>query len=135
MTDEVKVNKDNSDPSTPNRVLDHAVLLSVVDGDADLLRDLCALLLRSYPSAMSEMRGAIARNDGNALAQAAHRLKGSAGHFITGSARSLLTDLGMIGQGGDLTKGPERLADLEAEMERLKPELSRLAEEEPETSD
>jgi HPt (histidine-containing phosphotransfer) domain-containing protein len=128
MTEEVKPDKDESARSMPDKVLDYSLLLSVADGDANLLRLLCALFLRSYPSVMTEIRDAIARNDGETLARAAHTLRGSAGYFVTDSTRSLLTDLEMIGDSGDLTKAPARLVDLEQEMERIKPELCGIAE-------
>ncbi len=130
MTDEVTTGEDKSGPPRTNRVLDHSVLLSFVDGDEDLLRRICSLFLRSYPGLIFEMRDALARNDGGALARAAHTLKGSGGFFLTDSVRNMLTDLELIGHAGDLNGAPARLVELEAEMERLKPELSILAAEE-----
>ena len=108
-------------------VLDRSALLSTVDGDEDLLRDLCALFLGSYPTFISQIRDAVTSNDGDALARAVHTLEGSGGHFLTDPARALLTDLQRIGRLQDLNTAPARLADLEAEINRLKPELSILA--------
>ena len=129
MSEEVKDDKDESARSMPDRILDQSLLLSVVDGDANLLRVVCALFLRNYPSVMTEIRDAIARNDGQTLARAAHTLRGSAGYFVSNSIRSLLTDLEMIGQSGDLAEAAALLVDLDDEMERLKPELCEIAEE------
>jgi HPt (histidine-containing phosphotransfer) domain-containing protein len=100
-----------------------------VDGDEDLLRDIVALFLSSYPAFISEIRDAIARNDSNALARAAHTLKGSGGFLLDDSATKLVSELELIGHGGDLNSAPARLVGLEAEMERLKPELFMLAAE------
>jgi HPt (histidine-containing phosphotransfer) domain-containing protein len=110
-----------------NQMLDHSILLSVVDGDGDLLRGICGLFLEGYPVHLSMIREAITCADGKALARSAHTLKGSGGFFLTESAQSALADLEAIGQGGDLNRAPQRLADLEQEMELLEPELVMLA--------
>ena len=110
-----------------NQMLDHSILLSVVDGDEDLLRGICGLFLKGYPVQISEIREAITRADGKALARGAHTLKGSGGFFLTESAQNALADLEAMGQEGDLNSAPQRIADLEQEMELLKPELFMLA--------
>jgi HPt (histidine-containing phosphotransfer) domain-containing protein len=94
-----------------------------VDGDEDLLRSICGLFLGHYPAFLSKIRDAIARADADGLARATHTLKGSGGYFLDASALRTLVDLELIAHGGDLINAPERLAELEWEMERLKPEL------------
>ena len=66
---------------------------------------------------------ASALRDADGLARATHTLKGSGGYFLDASALRTLVDLELIAHGGDLINAPERLAELEWEMERLKPEL------------
>ena len=78
---------------------------------------------------MSAIRDAIAKNDGGALARSAHTLRGSGAFFLSESARNTLNDLELLGRSGDLTSAPAQLAEFEAEMERLRPELSELAAE------
>jgi two-component system, sensor histidine kinase and response regulator len=127
MTSPFVPEKNQLTASPTDQVLDHCVLLSVVDGNTDLLRAICGLFLENYPLLLSEIVNAISRSDGNALARAAHTLKGSGGYFLAESALSAITDLERIGLGGDLRVAPERLAELERQMERVKPELSVLA--------
>ena len=127
MTSPFVPEKNQFTASPTDLVLDHSVLLSVVDGNTDLLRAICGLFLENYPLLLSEIVNAISRSDGNALARAAHTLKGSGGYFLAESALSAITDLERIGLGGDLRGAPERLAELERQMERVKPELSVLA--------
>jgi HPt (histidine-containing phosphotransfer) domain-containing protein len=115
--------KTPADPLPASRVLDHSLLLSFVDGDEDLLRGICGLFLGHYPAFLSKIRDAIARADADGLARATHTLKGSGGYFLDASALRTLVDLELIAHGGDLINAPERLAELEWEMERLKPEL------------
>jgi len=110
-----------------NTVLDHSLLLSSVDGDMDLLGRISELILNSCPSFISEIRKAIEGADRNALARAAHTFKGSGGYFLTNLARESLIELELIAQGSDLNGAAERLAAIEMEVERVKPELSILA--------
>ena len=115
--------KTPADPLPASPVFDHSLLLSFVDGDEDLLRAICGLFLGHYPALLSKIRDAIARADADGLARAAHTLKGSGGYFLAASALRTLVDLELIAHGGELNNATERLAELEWEMERLKPEL------------
>ena len=107
--------------------LDHSRLLSMVEGDEDLLRGICGLFLRACPEYLSAIRESIALGESDALRRAAHTLKGSGGHFLTATALEALVDLEAIAVGGNLNSAPERFAALEGEMESLKHELSLLA--------
>jgi two-component system sensor histidine kinase/response regulator len=124
MTKSGAFGKDASDPATK---LDHSVLLAVVDGDYDLLRSISGLFLHSYPPLMTNIRDAIAGCDSNALERAAHTLKGSGGYFLTDSALKKLDDLERMAREGNLSNAGERVAELELEMEHLKPEILTLA--------
>jgi two-component system, sensor histidine kinase and response regulator len=115
--------------SVPATKLDHSILLDVVDGDNDLLRSISALFLKNYPVLMSGIHEAIAQNDSTAIVRAAHTLKGSGGYFLTDSARKTLVDLERMAREDDLRNAGERFAELESEMERLKPEVLLLATE------
>src|SRR5947207_10546130 len=88
-----------------NYTLDHSNLLSIVDGDAELLRGICALFRGAYPEYLAAMREAIASGDSDALRRAAHTLKGSGGHFLTAPALDALVDLEAIATGETVGKG------------------------------
>jgi two-component system, sensor histidine kinase len=124
-----------SELSTPTGILDRSALLSFVDGDETLLQAVCALFLGSCSPLISAMGDAIAQNDGDALARSAHTLRGSGAFFLTESARKTLTDLELAGRSGDLTSAPAQLVSFGAEMERLRPELSALAAETPQSEE
>lgn len=124
MTKSGAFGMNESDPATQ---LDHSVLLAVVDGDNDLLRSISGLFLDSYPALMSGIHDAIARNDSDALVRAAHTFKGSGGYFLTDSARKTLVDLEQMARECNLSSAGERVAELESEIERLKPEVLMLA--------
>ena len=123
MTKAFALEKNSAGPLSASPVLDHSLLLSFVDGDEDLLRGICGLFLDHYPALLSNIRDAIARADADELARAIHTLKGSGGYFLGASSLRTLADLELIAHGGDLNNAPERFAELEREMERLKPEL------------
>jgi hypothetical protein len=133
MTNTMTTARDKTDPLKENRVLDHSVLLSFMGGDEKFLSQMCALFLATYPAYISQIRDAIARDDSEALARAAHTLRGSGGYFFPESALTIIIDLEKISHRRDLKSAPARLVDLEAELNRMKPELSLLAgETEPE---
>jgi len=126
MTKSGPFGKNDSDSATG---LDHSRLLAVVDGDIDLLRGISGLFLDIYPGLMSAIHDAIARNDRDALVRAAHTLQGSGGYFLTDSSRKNLVDLERMAHEGNLCNAGERAAEVESELERLKPEVLKLAKE------
>ena len=109
--------------------LDHSILLAAVDGDDDLLRSISELFLRMYPAQLSQIQKAIAENSSSELARAVHTLKGSGGYFLTDHALTLIDDLERIAREGDLSSAGKQAVELETEMERVKPEVLRLATE------
>ncbi|MFU8788346.1 MAG: response regulator [Methylobacter sp.] len=60
---------------------DEATALKRLDGDADLLDEMIALLLETAPVQLSALADALSRQDVLALADSAHAIKGMAGHF------------------------------------------------------
>jgi len=95
-------------------------------GNRKLLRTLIQNLLRDAPKRLSALRRALARNDAEGLASAAHALKGSLGLFgadrAAGSARSLQT----IGRSGNLAGADRQLRTLEQEFRALQHRLTGL---------
>ena len=62
-------------------IWNEAAALKHLDGDGELLGEMIALFLVDCPKKLCELEQAQARNDLPALADAAHALKGMAGHF------------------------------------------------------
>ena len=65
-------------------VLDQDVveeLLSITDGDPDLLLDLIGMFLEDAPSKLETIQSSLASGDYETLAKSAHQLKGSAGNL------------------------------------------------------
>jgi HPt (histidine-containing phosphotransfer) domain-containing protein len=110
-------------------VLDKAEAMDRVAGDRELLRELVAIFLESCPKLLTDVREAIARGDPHAMERAGHTLKGAVGALGGRSAAGAAQRIEQIGKANDLRLASAAYADLEGEIERLKPALSELAAE------
>jgi two-component system, sensor histidine kinase and response regulator len=110
-------------------VLDLSALLGQLEGDRELLREMVDLFLEDSPELLSRIRDAVRRGDAADLERAAHTLKGSVSNFRARAAAHAALRLEMIGRSGDLAEAEAALADLEQELERLKPPLLALRDE------
>lgn len=106
--------------------LDLALALSRVGGDVALLREIAQIFLEQYPQILSDIRRAIASGDGPALERAAHFLKGGVANFGAKRAADAAFLLENIGRDGRWENSARALADLEAALEKLRPELTAL---------
>jgi signal transduction histidine kinase/DNA-binding response OmpR family regulator len=96
-------------------------LLARLDGDVEFLRRLMEVFDETSRALLSEIHEAIARGDTEALARAAHTLKGSVGNFAPhGDAFETALRLEMMGSNGDMSGAEQAYLVLEAEIERLK---------------
>jgi len=93
-------------------------------GDSGLLAEMAGLFLDECPRLLSEIRSAVARQDGNALERAADSLKGSVGNFGAATAMQAAASLAKMGRQGQFHAAPEACATLEAEIEGLKEALA-----------
>jgi len=87
-----------------------------LDDTGELLRTLITLFLDETPQQLVVMQAAFSRADATALADAAHRLKGSSGNLGAGRIQQLCGELQTLGRANDLTTAGDRLAQLEAEF-------------------
>jgi len=117
-------------PHVEEGVLDEAEALARLDGDRELLREIAGIFLQERPQLMAEIRDALSRGDAQALAQAAHALKGSVGNFAAHRAFQAALDLETIGKSGDLKAASEALEALETEIDRVEHALQKLLKDE-----
>jgi two-component system, sensor histidine kinase and response regulator len=90
------------------------------DGGVSLRRKLAGLFVTDAASLGEEIRDAIARRDGAALQAAAHRLRGSAGHFAAHRTFELAGLLEELGRSGAFTASTHRASqELTEELARL----------------
>ncbi|MBI5247905.1 MAG: response regulator, partial [Desulfomonile tiedjei] len=108
--------------------IDSAKLMERMGGDKELLSELVALFLEESPKLFSEIRDAVINNQPEILKTVAHTLKGSVGNFAAPEAADAALRLENIGKSGKMTEGPEALAALERELQRVQTRLAQLVE-------
>ncbi|HEX2459244.1 MAG TPA: response regulator, partial [Vicinamibacterales bacterium] len=101
--------------------------------NARLFAKLVRLFLEDYPARMRAMRRAIAADDGEALREAAHAVKGAAANFAAAPVVEAARQLELQGKNGDLYKSLTTYHVLTREMQRLRRALGR-ASDRPRTS-
>jgi CheY-like chemotaxis protein/HPt (histidine-containing phosphotransfer) domain-containing protein len=114
-----------------DEVLNTAAVLTRVDGDLELLRNIVELFLDEAPKLLWEIGDAVTRRDREALERAAHTLKGSVGNFHASTVVEAALRLETMGREGNFVGAQEALAALESETARLKPALITLVKEHP----
>jgi PAS domain S-box-containing protein len=108
--------------------IDWSAAVERVGGSEETLQQIVKLFIRDCPILLDGMGRAIERCDGRALAQEAHKLKGSVGYFGCGELQDQARRLEMMGREGDLSKASELYKEIKDEIERLQPAFeSRLA--------
>ncbi len=112
----------------PAPVINRQAILDLLEGDADLLREIVVLFLESCPQRLARARVALAEGNPRNLALAAHSLRGSLANFVATAAVAAALRLELLARRGDLTGAPETLADLEREIARLQPALAELTQ-------
>ena len=99
-------------------------LLALMDGDQELLQELIDVFLEDAPQRIDGVRRALAAGDAEALYQAAHALKGSAGNFGAPDVVSRAMHLEAHAREDNLDAAAAHFALLEMEMAGLIAELT-----------
>jgi PAS domain S-box-containing protein len=105
------------------RALDAKALLEWFSGNRKLLRNIVKTFRDDCPGMMARIRSALAANDANLLAEAAHALKGSVGNFGPTAALDSIREMEKIARQGKLDGAWELYATLEDEIALLLPAL------------
>jgi len=114
--------------------MDIAGALERLGGDRALLAELAGLFLEEGPRLLGELRHALDQGDAHGARNAAHQLKGLLAQFCAAQAREAAWEVELAAREADLLQARAKLAGLEPLMDRLRPELERLARGEPETA-
>jgi len=115
-----------STPKCEADVIDEAILLAGIDGNQELLREIVRLFLADYPQRLAEIKQAISHGDAEAVARAAHTLKGSAGNFAAQKAFAAAQSMESVGKSGDLSPAQQAFLTLESELALLGARLRKL---------
>jgi HPt (histidine-containing phosphotransfer) domain-containing protein len=84
-----------------------------------MLQEIARLFFIETPELLATIRESIARGDSQALARAAHSVKGTVDSFGAQAARAAALRLEIMGRGGDLTQAAPACAELEQEIAQL----------------
>jgi HPt (histidine-containing phosphotransfer) domain-containing protein len=100
--------------------------LANLGGDEHGLAEVAQIFLVECSRLMSQVREAIQRNNALALERAAHNIKGSIETFAAQKAYETARRLEDLGREGRLKDAEGVYASLEAEIDRLRPEMESL---------
>ncbi|MGH7490480.1 MAG: Hpt domain-containing protein [bacterium] len=102
----------------PNRPVfwSKAEALERLDGDEDLLRELCGIFLEESPKLMQKLHQALADGDAEAVMRAAHSLKGEVSYLGAKGASQAARQLEEMGREKNLSQALETLAELERDL-------------------
>jgi two-component system, sensor histidine kinase and response regulator len=104
-----------------------AEALDRLDGDEELLHELCVIYLKESPNLLQQLRHALAQGDSKAMNRAAHSLKGEVSYLSAARATQAARRLEDLGRDGDLSQAPEAIAGLERELETLRSTIQEFA--------
>jgi PAS domain S-box-containing protein len=113
-------------PGREDGIIDRAALFAGFDGDRGLLRKAIKLFLADYPLHLAHIKKALRAGDAEALARAAHALKGAVGNFQAKNATAAAQLIEGFGRRGDIRAASDALAALESELALLSEELKRM---------
>ena len=100
-------------------VFDQQAALARVQGDREMLQEIVRVFFVETPELLAAIRESIARGDSQALARAAHSMKGTVESFGAQAAREAALRPEMMGRGGDLTQAAPACTALEQEVAHL----------------
>ncbi len=109
-------------PPTPMPI-NEAEILERVQGDRKLLAEIIELFDASSEMSLQEIGLAVQQQDANALARAAHTLKGSIGNFGQGQAFGMTLEIEAAARRGDIASVISSLPSLRAAIQELKAAL------------
>ena len=110
---------------TEQEIFSYEEALERVGGDEDLLKELLDLFLQESPTYLSHIRQALQQSDPEALAQAAHTLKGAAGNLGAKIIFETASRLEQNGHNENLTTAEDTTLVLEKEIEKFRDFLSK----------
>jgi len=119
----------------PALQLNEGEILARLDGDCQLLADLCDLSLTELPRMMQTLAEAVKVRDANAVHRAAHRLKGSLSVFGEGPHIHDCLALEEMALNQDLSRTEEVLCGLERHLDQFSAAVDALGKESHARSD
>ena len=104
-------------------------LMDRVDNDLEFLAEALQMLQCDGPSAMQQIRDALAAGDAPSLGRAAHALKGIVSNFCSPQTQASALEVEQMGKKGDLSAAPGAVTILGDRLEALLGELTAFVKE------
>ncbi|OQX25888.1 MAG: hypothetical protein BWK80_13330 [Desulfobacteraceae bacterium IS3] len=101
-------------------IIDKTLLVSIVDGNKALLKQLAALYFSNLPKLMSEIKAGIDAGDAQKLSFNAHALKGMSYNLAASAVADTAYELEKMGKENNLSGVASAYALLEKQTESLK---------------
>jgi CheY-like chemotaxis protein len=98
---------------------DRAAALDRVEGDEELLQDICRIFLEESPKLMTQLQQAVAQEDAEGVLRAAHSIKGESGYLGAADVSQMAKQLETMGRDRELSQAPAVLVRLQKEMASL----------------
>lgn len=115
--------------------LNEEEILARLDGDRELMADLCAMALTELPRMAQSLAEAVRNRDANAVHRAAHRLKGALSLFGGGPHIDDCLALEENSLKQDLSRAEEIFTGLERHLDRFRAAAAALVKESHARSD
>ena len=103
-----------------------AEALRRIEGDEELLQEMCQLFLEESPKLLQKLQQAVAAGDADAIVRAAHSLKGESSCLSAAGTSQAARRLEVMGRNQDLARARDTLAELEREVASLHLDLQEL---------
>jgi two-component system, sensor histidine kinase and response regulator len=107
-------------PPVASGAWDKAAALDRLEGDEELLQDICRIFLEESPKLMDRLQQALAQDDPDAVSRAAHSLKGESGYLGAAEVSQMAKQLETMGRDRQLAQAPPVLEQLQKEISILK---------------
>ncbi len=105
----------------------HAEALQRIEGDEDLLQEMCQIFLEESPKLLQKLHDAIAAGDAGEVMRTAHSLKGESSYLSASATSQAARQLEEMARKRDLSGAAATFATLEREMASLHFDLKALS--------
>lgn len=105
-------------------------LLDRIGHDAELLQEVIELFYNEYPSHIQKIRTALAEENGEQVAKAAHTLKGSISNFACPAAFEAVYQLELTGKHNQLDQTEAAIEIVDQRVQQLRPVLESILKDE-----
>jgi CheY-like chemotaxis protein len=109
-----------------NEIFDKKILLSRLDGDEEIFREIVQAFLADAPLQLEKLKQALQEGNVAGVERQAHLLKGAAMNMAGKEVQTVAWEMEMVAKDGDLSRARSLVEKLEPAFERLKRVLSSL---------